>query len=162
MTIDELLCKFQGKCWHIWVRDWRGLQTCSKCGIDRIYNSIKNNYANDNPDFSDDRVAMELLKWMHQSRIEMMEAFDGEFPLTAYDFINRLEREDKSYMYWVVLLAEWLRLEETREKWGTERCVDCRGTGTHKYEDECGDCLEACPACSGSGKIRSAWAREEG
>ena len=52
-------------------------------------------------------------------------------------------------MSWVVLLSEWLRLEEVGEKWGWEECPD-------RAYDGCNH--RGCAICHGTGKIRSAWA----
>ena len=174
MTIDERLCKFQGKCWHLWEYDWRGLQICSKCGIDRIYSSIKNNYVNDNLDFSDDHTAMELYRWFSTAKEKMFTDFNNWCAetkpiafISKVGFFAHTPREGKSYMRWVVLLSEWLSLEETMEKWGWEECqyrkewprvTDKRGS-VFFCEKECG---KEPPPCNGSGKIRAEWAREEG
>ena len=107
-------------------------------------------------DFSSDHTAMELLRWFERERKDMCEAFQKYFPLTAYDFSIFLERKGKSYMRWVVLLYEWLGLEETREKWGWEECP-CPPEFKGDVEIN-----KACPYCNGSGKIRAEWAREEG
>lgn len=94
---------------------------------------------------------------MYEERGDMLTAFvrwsewhfNYIYLLTAWE----KEIEGKSYMRWVVLLAEWLRLEETIEKWGTERCPNDFMAFTS---------YDMCPVCNGSGKVRAEWAREEG
>ena len=118
MTIDELLCKFQGKCWHEWKEIYltnnhtvssSPIHVCKHCDIER--------YAkNDNPDFSDDRVAMELLRWFFKEKEGMFMEFYDYMDIVAEDFLLLKKVDGKQYMSWVVLLAEWLRLEETRKE----------------------------------------------
>jgi hypothetical protein len=126
MTIDELLTKFWGKCWHKW--DWsipeEGVPpyVCLLCGH-RAKDASR-------PDFSDDHTAMELLRWIEENKLNMWKAFI-EWARPAYvhwcwDYLlllwvnNKVDADSKSYMRWVVLLAGWLRLEETRNDWGWE------------------------------------------
>ncbi len=181
MTIDELLCKFQGKCWHEWEYNeyWEDpvmgdvFRKCKLCGEKLIHpQGSTNPFDFLRPDFSDDHTAMELLRWFQREKKNMYDWFCAwmlrENPKAPVGINNQLiyinqqiEADSKSYMRWVVLLAEWLRLEETREKWGWEECPDKNIIG--------GLCItkkdSKCPVKEGdncSGKIRAEWAREEG
>ena len=56
---------------------------------------------------------------------------------------------------WVYFLSEWLGLEDVREKFGVKECP-CPPEFKGDEEIE-----RVCPYCSGSGKIRAEWAKEE-
>jgi hypothetical protein len=172
MEIDELLCKFQGK-------EWNG----PKSGCDAA-DYYKEPEEWGNPDFSDDHTAMELLRWFQEEKWEMWNRFEDfchdkwGFQDGGYDIFVKewnsisiylkwlhklIPADSKPYMRWVVLLAEWLRLEETREKWGWEECPNCeQGYAIRKVGDRMEGTTDRCQYCSGSGKIRAEWAREEG
>lgn len=158
MTIDELLCKFQGLHWHEGVTYPDGTQSRYKCSC-MEHQSI-DPLSSLNPDFSDDRVAMELLRWFGEKKLEMWRIFWNEYvsdSMTSFVVgwaIEKEEADSKLYMSCIISLAEWLRLEETREKWGWEECKrDCDNICPSYDEEKYGTC---------SGKIRSEWAREEG
>ena len=174
MTIDELLCKFQGKCWHEWKNTYLDnghtvstvpTKVCKKCGCEA-------GLSYSNPDFSDDHTAMELLRWIEENKLNMWKAFI-EWARPAYvhwcwDYLlllwvnNKVDADSKSYMRWVVLLAEWLRLEETREKWGWEECPNCeQGYAIRKVGDRMEGTTDRCQYCNGTGKIRAEWAKGE-
>lgn len=155
MTIDELLCKFQGLHWHKGITYPDGTRSLYKCSC-MEHQSIEP-LSRLNPDFSDDHTAMELLRWFFKEKEGMFMEFYDYMDIVAEDFILLKEVDGKQYMSWVVLLAEWLRLEETREKWGWEECPTCWRPG-----DYTGPLPMFCPRCNGSGKIRAEWAREEG
>jgi len=163
MTIDELLCKFQGLHWHEGVTYPDGTQSRYKCSC-MEHQSI-DPLSSLNPDFSDDRVAMELLRWMYEKKGHMLMDFVvwSEFQFNYIFSFTFVEADSKPYMRWVVLLAEWLRLERTREKWGWEECPNCeQGYAIRKVGDRMEGTTDRCQYCNGTGKIRSAWAREEG
>ncbi len=162
MTIDELLCKFQGLHWHKGITYPDGTQSRYKCSC-MEHQSI-DPLSSLNPDFSDDRVAMELLRWFQREKKNMYDWFCAwmlrENPKAPVGINNQLiyinqqiEADSKSYMRWVVLLAGWLRLEETRNDWGWEEVCST----FQRETNPCGSCTK----CDGSGKIRSKWAREE-
>lgn len=159
MTIDELLTKFQGKCWHEW--EWNipeeGIPpyVCLLCGY-RAKDASRLDYA-------DDHTAMELLRWFQREKKNMYDWFcawmlreNPKAPVGTNNlliYINQqIEADSKSYMRWVVLLAGWLRLEETRNDWGWEEVCST----FQRETNPCGSCTK----CNGSGKIRSKWARE--
>ena len=163
MSIDELLCKFQGLEWHQRYDNTQRYRRPSPCTCGKQYTTVWNlklHLKVANPDFSDDHTAMELLRWFFKEKEGMFIGFYDYMDIVAEDFILLKEVDGKQYMSWVVLLSEWLRLEETREKWGWEECPDKNIIG--------GLCItkkdSKCPVKEGdncSGKIRSAWAREE-
>lgn len=156
MTIDELLCKFQGLHWHEGIIYPDGTRSLYKCSC--MEHQSTEPLSSLNPDFSDDRTALELYRWFSTSKEDMFTEFEEYMDISTYDFIKFKEVDGKNYMRWVVLLSEWLRLEETREKWGWEECPDKNIIG--------GLCItkkdSKCPVKEGdncSGKIRAEWAR---
>ena len=181
MTIDELLCKFQGKCWHEWEYNeyWEDpvmgdvFRKCKLCGEKLIHpQGSTNPFDFLRPDFSDDHTAMELLRWFQREKKNMYDWFCAwmlrENPKAPVGINNQLiyinqqiEADSKSYMRWVVLLAGWLRLEETRNDWGWEECPECKdGYAMRKLGDRVETTIEQCQHCNGDGKIRAEWARE--
>ena len=116
-------------------------------------------------DFSSDHTAMELLRWFQEEKKGMWRIFWNEYvsdSMTSFVVgwaIEKEEADSKLYMSCIISLAEWLRLEGTREKWGWEECPDKNIIG--------GLCItkkdSKCPVKEGdncSGKIRAEWARE--
>ena len=177
MTIDnELLAKFEGKCWHelheIYLTNnhtvaTTPVQECALCGC---------RYP-EYPDYSaspDDRERL----WLYlMGKEEMWTAFYlwsyaekspeechrvvGDWPFVSW--LTRLD--DNGVPRWVSLLSEWLRLDETIERFGWEQCTeDNRPSDCMQDRDECrlqvgkmGDSSGKC--CLG--KIKAEWAKEE-
>jgi len=159
MTIDELLCKFKALHWHKGITYHDGAQSRYKCSC-MEHQSIEP-LSSLNPDFSDDHTAMELLRWFQREKKNMYDWFCAwmlrENPKAPVGINNQLiyinqqiEADSKSYMRWVVLLAGWLRLEETRNDWGWEEVCST----FQRETNPCGSCTK----CNGSGKIHSKWA----
>ena len=154
MNPDKLLTLLMGKCWHElefdetamtkWVNPW----VCKYCG-ERFSNGRA-----DNPPFSDPADRDEFFTWLCRERGEMWEAFEH------HAFMAWISAPEKDrFIPWLFfsspsrprdLMAEWLRLDEVREKFGW---VDVS-------QDICGQCEggkdgEMCT----NGKIRAEWAR---
>lgn len=54
-------------------------------------------------------------------------------------------------------------VDALKEKWGWEECPNCeQGYAIRKVGDRMEGTTDRCQYCSGSGKIRAEWAREEG
>jgi hypothetical protein len=167
MTIDELLCKFQGLHWHEGVTYPDGTQSRYKCSC-MEHQSI-DPLSSLNPDFSDDHTAMELLRWMHKTKWRMWRAFRDysygkmvESELMDFQFwsFSFTQADGKQYMIWVSTLAEWLRLPETIRDFGWEECPNCeQGYAIRKVGHRMEGTTDRCQFCDGSGKVLSAWAK---
>ena len=166
MTINnELLAKFEGKCWHKTTNeypfrcaicgqsetDWQGWFICPH-----------------NPDYSTSPADRERLWGYLMGKEEMWKAFDGwawvqSGDLRTTEFIPWLFSPLDGVPRWVSLLSEWLRLDETIERFGWEQCTeDNRPSDCMQDRDECrlqvgkmGDSSGKC--CLG--KIKAEWAR---
>ena len=173
MTIDnELLAKFEGKCWHepheIYLTNNHTVATTpvqehALCGC---------RYP-EYPDYSaspDDRERL----WLYLMGKEEMWASFRRWVVDAY--CRRLDGDTVPFIpwlfspldgvpRWVSLLSEWLRLDETIERFGWEQCTeDNRPSDCMQDRDECrlqvgkmGDSSGKC--CLG--KIKAEWAKEE-
>ena len=161
---DELLTLLMGKCWHsveynVMSQSW----ICSICN-EEFREGDKREA--DNPDFSDPRHLYEFFAWLCRERREMWEGFT--------DWIDAKGERDLSIpapwlwsklIPWLFfqspsrprdLMAEWLRLDEVREKfgWVEHHCSHCRkGDVQMHYTHPC----EKCGAIGG--RIRAEWAK---
>ena len=147
MTINnELLAKFEGK-WKEWKLSYL---------VDGLYNV---DYDSLNPSYSTSPDDRERLWGYLMGKEEMWMTFylwaytkkEPENPdRVVYDwpFVSWLTLPLDGVPRWVSLLSEWLRLDETVERWGYTECKNAHCC-------ECHDCAE----CNGSGRIRAEWAR---
>ena len=151
MTINnERLFHFANPkgCWH----EWNIAQYCKVCGVSR--------HGNDNPSYSTSPADREQL-WLYLvGKEEMWKEFDnwaweqsGDLITTKY--VPWLFLPLDGVPRWVSLLSEWLGMESTREKWGW---VECPCPPEFKGDEEI---KRVCPYCSGTGRIRAEWAKEE-
>jgi len=158
---DELLTLLMGKCWHsveynVMSQSW----ICSICN-EEFREGDKREA--DNPDFSDPRHLYEFFAWLCRERREMWEGFT--------DWIDAKGERDLSIpapwlwsklIPWLFfqsparprdLMAEWLRLDEVREKFGTtEVCSEF-----NRWHNPCPPFCDKCD--DGSGKVLAPWAR---
>jgi len=164
MTIDELLCKFQGKCWHTVMQEadvQRIIPVSAICVCGAIFEnngSIKRHIKDSNPDYSRPADLYEFFSWLCREKPEMWDEF------LSHACEAWLKTPDTRFYPWLFfsdpsrprdLMAEWLRLDEVREKWGWEKCPTCWRPG-----DYTGPLPMFCPSCNGTGRIRAEWARE--
>jgi hypothetical protein len=134
---------------------------CTCGAIFEANEPIKRHIRGSNPDFSDPRHLYEFFTWLIKERPQMWE----EFHKFAEEQYNRGILFFHKFDAWLFfsdparprdLMAEWLQLDETVEKFGWERCpnldiediesMSCRNNGDN------------CQPCS-YGKILAPWAR---
>ena len=175
MTINnERLAKFEERCWHKTINEYPFM--CAICG------QTETDWQGwficpHNPDYSTSPADRERL-WLYlMGKEEMWTAFYlwsyaekspeechrvvGDWPFVSW--LTRLD--DNGVPRWVSLLSEWLRLDETIERFGWEQCTeDNRPSDCMQDRDECrlqvgkmGDSSGKC--CLG--KIKAEWAKEE-
>ncbi|OPX96073.1 MAG: hypothetical protein A4E60_03517 [Syntrophorhabdus sp. PtaB.Bin047] len=115
--------------------------------------------ADEPPDYSRPADLYEFFSWLCREKPEMWDEF-LEYAIEVWN-----KGLNMSFYPWLFfsspsrprdLMAEWLRLEEVREKWGWEKCPTCWRPG-----DYTGPLPMFCPSCNGTGRIRAEWAREE-
>ena len=153
MTINnELLFHFAnpGKCWH--ERENTYGSVCILCGATLSYTYTNLSYSTSPAD-------RERL-WLYLVGKEMWKEFDNwaweqSGGLITTEYVPWLTLPLDGVPRWVSLLSEWLGLEEVREKFGTTECP-CPPEFKGDEEIE-----RVCPYCSGTGKIRAEWAKEE-
>ena len=160
---DKLLTLLMGKCWHsveynVMSQSW----ICSICGEEFREGD---EHKADHPDFSRPADRDEFFTWLTKKRPEMWESW------YLWVYANRTPDEyrrvvgDWPFIHWLFfqspsrprdLMAEWLRLDETVERfgWVEHHCSHCRkGDVQMHYTHPC----EKCGAIGG--KIRVEWAR---
>ena len=152
MTINnERLAKFEGKCWHEVEQGSIKCKHCEKLGTFPWSLSIN---------FSTSPEDRERL-WLYlMGKEEMWNSF-LDWSVKQYwikadrGFFPWLTLPLDGVPRWVSLLSDWLGLESVREKWGW---VECPCPPEFKGDEEI---KRVCPYCSGSGRIRAEWAKEE-
>ena len=152
MTINnERLAKFEGRCWHE-VKDAYSRE-CLKCGTVLSYNVSLNPSYSTSPDdrerlllylMGQEEMWMQFYIWSHEKKEQ------GDCNRVIYDwpFVSWLFSPLDGAPRWVSLLSEWLRLDETVERWGYTECKNAHCC-------ECHDCAD----CNGTGKVLSEWAK---
>lgn len=173
MNPDKLLTLLMGKCWHDWKRTTASMSPVLiyKCGVcGKLAGPLgEPDELPVNPSFSDPHHRDEFFTWLCKERGEMWRYFQDWVYDCWEDAVDIVERglswnTEADRVAWLFfsspsrprdLMAEWLRLEEVREKWGWEKCPTCWRPG-----DYTGPLPMFCPSCNGSGKIRAEWARE--
>ena len=172
MNPDKLLALVMGKCWHEeWetvsaghFRNIRYFHKCKKCGRTA---PVKKEHGH--PDFSDPRHRDEFFAWLCRERPEMWDEF--------WNYHYDRAVPEWTYMTWLFfdkdnparprdLMAEWLQLDETVERFGWVECQYKKewprtkpdGESTFFCELECNK--KDIPSCNGTGKVLSEWARE--
>jgi len=118
--------------------------------------NLKKHFTSVNPDFSDPRHLYEFFTWLCRERPEMWLNF-RHFAFKAW--IKDMDATAE-FIPWLFfqsparprdLMAEWLRLPETVERFGTIECEDSMVAYPHCVRDNCN--------CNGSGRVLSPWAR---
>ena len=150
MTINnELLAKFEGK----WT-EWK---------LSDLVNGLYNvDYDSLNPSYSTSPADRERLWGYLMGKEEMWKAFktailtakigepyDTDLIVYLFSFIDGVPR-------WVSLLSEWLRLDETVERFGKVKCSNCIAG----VEESGPTFIKECTVCDGSGRVLAPWARE--
>ncbi len=169
MTINnELLFQLRHdgkKCWHepTDANNPFAESPCIHCGKILIHwpHGWFAEGENITPDYSRPADLYEFFAWLCRERREMWEGFT--------DWIDAKGERDLSIpapwlwsklIPWLFfqspsrprdLMAEWLRLDETVERWGISTCKVCDGTGEGEVKN--------CRYCNGSSKILAPWAR---
>ncbi len=169
MTINnELLAKFEGKCWHA-VKQSADVQRiisvpaiCS-CGVICDANGpMKRHIKDSNPSYSTSPDDRERLWGYLMGKEEMWKAFktailtakigepyDTDLIVYLFSFIDGAPR-------WVGLLSEWLGMDETVERFGKVKCSNCIAG----VEESGPTFIKECTVCDGSGRVLAPWARE--
>ncbi len=136
MTIDnERLCLFEGQKWH--KRSEINPDYASSADYrERLWEYL----------MGKEEMWMQFYIWSHEKKEQ------GDCNRVIYDwpFVSWLFSPIDGVPRWVSLLSEWLRLDETVERWGYTECKNAHCC-------ECHDCAE----CNGSGRVRAEWAKEE-
>ena len=120
--------------------------------------------ADEPPSFSDSRHRDEFFTWLAKERPEMWEDFfwwcwdsspkeaqglrDKFVAWLFFDKDNPTRPRD--------LMAEWLRLDETVERFGKVKCSNCIAG----VEESGPTFIKECTVCDGSGRVLAPWARE--
>jgi hypothetical protein len=167
MTINnERLAKFEEKCWHEegveanWfdVGDgdpvFRGY-ICPKCEV---------TWDGKHPDYSTSPDDRERLWGYLMGKDELYKAFDyyvgckwSEANIWRYQVQwMMLPPPDSDIPRWLLLLQEWLELEETRSRFGKVKCSNCIAG----VEESGPTFIKECTVCDGSGRVLAPWARE--
>lgn len=172
--INRLITLWMGECRHEFVGDD---DRCKKCGKTRSqirtilavrYEHLSSFDKNLNPDFSHPDHFARFTKRLFENK-EMWEAFINWVrweprimtPVKWPDTMVYLFQPNQlRYTRFITLFAEFLRLPETVERFGVDKqcphfSIECDGHHKGKVT------YEWCESCDGSGKVMSAWAREE-
>ncbi len=156
MTINnKRLAKFEGKCWHIFSTYPRHCDICGKFISSRILPPSNPSYSTSPADrerlweylMGKEEMWNSFLDWsVKQYWRPQIKADRGFFPWLTLP-LDGVPR-------WVSLLSDWLGLESVREKFGT---TECPCPPEFKGDEEI---KRVCPYCSGTGRIRTEWAKE--
>ena len=159
MTINnELLAKFEGKCWHKTTNEYHF--RCAICG------QSETDWQGwficpHNPDYSTSPADRERLLEYLMGKVEMWNSFHEwayERPdVIKWNFIRWLFLPLDGVPRWVSLLSEWLGMESVRERFGMIKCPNC----VAGVEESNVTIIKECTVCNGTGKIRAEWAKEE-
>jgi hypothetical protein len=163
---DKLLTLLMGKKWHERSSNTQRYRKPSPCACGKQYTAMKNlkkHFTSVNPDYSRPADLYEFFTWLCKERPEMWFTFRHfAFKVWIKDMDATAE-----FIPWLFfqspsrprdLMAEWLRLDETVERWGWTPCdgfPEC-------MQGERDVCKYPDMRCEGNGKTRgqyAPWAR---
>ena len=163
---DKLLTLLMGQHWHevkqlADVQRIMAIPAICTCGaIFEANEPIKRHIRGSNPDFSDPRHLYEFFTWLIKERPQMWE----EFHKFAEEQYNRGILFFHKFDAWLFfsdparprdLMAEWLRLDSTVERFGWVECSTCESKGGTSVLGF----TVVCPKCNGTGRVLAPWAR---
>lgn len=170
MNPDKLLTLLMGRCWHEWIQVKNRksgnlpFEHLCLCGHSALSNrETLHVVCSPNPSYSDPRHRDEFFTWLTRERGEMWEMFLS-WALRQYEHPWAWEGKTIAWLFFSSpsrprdLMAEWLQLDETVERWGWTPCdgfPEC-------MQGERDVCKYPDMRCEGNGKTRgqyAPWAR---